>query len=177
MKAGIRIVAIATSFAAGALAIGTITAGGVGFATFLIAAPAAIAASPDAEVYKGWLKPGPPPLERFVKPLALTMEQQQKLKPIFAEAQQRAAQEEAEKAKNPGRDAHVQESGLLTREADFRVLLATVLSQDQMSRYESIAATHDANARTLNPHPAHGHESMDKPTPALVEPSDAPPQS
>ncbi len=68
------------------------------------------------------------------------------------------------------------ESGLLTREADFRVLLGTVLSADQLATYESLASAHDADARTLNPHPSHGHNDMSKPSPTLVEPSDDAPK-
>ena len=125
----------------------------------------ALGATQDVDVYAGWLKPGPPPLERFVKPLGLSSEQQRKLKPIFAQAQAKAAREEAEIAKGRTPSAQVAESALLTREADLRVQLSTVLTQEQMMRYESLTASRAANARTLTPHPAHGHYEMNSPAP------------
>ncbi len=123
-----------------------------------LAVNVALGASQEVDVYQGWLKPGPPPLERFVKPLGLTGDQQQKLKPIFAEAQAKAAKDEAERTQTKTAQAVV-----LTREADMRVRLATVLTAEQMMTYERLTASRAADARTLTPHPAHGHTEMNSP--------------
>lgn len=132
------------------------------------------AADADAGVYQGWSRPGPPPLERFVKPLALTAEQQQKLRPVFAAAQAAAAADEAAKSKANSPNPDTVGTALLTRETDFRVRLAAVLTAEQMGEYERLTAARAANARTLQAHPAHGHSEMDRSGP-LTQPSSAPP--
>jgi len=119
-------------------------------------------AGEEKDVFAGWSKPGPPPLERFVAPLSLTTEQQQKLTPIFADAQAKAAQDEARAnaagAKPSGDDILNQ---MITRDVDFRTRLSTVLTAEQMSRYEALTAARAPRARTLVPHPAHGHGAME----------------
>lgn len=129
---------------------------------------AGTALAADTDVYQGWVKPGPPPMERFVKPLGLSVDQQKKLRPLFNAAQTKAAQ--AAKAKSPvtAKDG----DALLTDEADFRVRLAEVLTAEQLAQYEKLTAARSADSRTLVPHPAHEH--MEATTPAL-EPSAVPP--
>lgn len=133
---------------------------------------AALGASQDADVYAGWLKPGPPPLERFVKPLGLSSEQQKKLKPIFAAAQAKAAKE-AEAAKAKPSSKEIASDALLTRETDLRVQLEAVLTAEQMAAYERLSAPYAANARTLIPHAAHGHSEI-LTSPSVTEASAVP---
>lgn len=120
-------------------------------------------AAGDGDVYAGWLQPGPPPIERFVKPLDLSSEQQKKLKPIFDAARAKAAAD-AEGAKSRVEPADGERVGgvLSQREADFRVQLASVLTSEQMTRYDAVAATRAPSTRTLIPHPAHGHSEGDR---------------
>ena len=142
-------------------------------AAIFLWAGSAVGAQADGGIYDGWLKPGPPPLERFVKPLALTAEQQQKLRPVFAAAQAAAAADEATKSKAKSPNPDTEGAALLTRETDFRVRLSAVLTAEQMGQYERLTAARAANARTLEAHPAHGHSEMSQPGPPN-EPKGAP---
>jgi Spy/CpxP family protein refolding chaperone len=123
-----------------------------------LAAIPALAATPSA----GLIRPGPPPLERFVAPLALTAEQQSKLRPIFAAAQAQAAQDvkdasaEGEKP-DPARMAAARKM----READFRMHLATVLTPEQLSKFENLMADTTPREQSTEPHSAHGHRDSD----------------
>jgi Spy/CpxP family protein refolding chaperone len=124
------------------------------------------ASSPPASVEAGLLKPGPPPLERFVKPLALSSEQQSKLRPIFEQARTQAAQDlnDANADGQPdGRrpTADQMAATLKMREADFRVRLAAVLTPAQMAQYEQLTTDASTHNRTLEGHPAHGHRDSD----------------
>ena len=127
-------------------------------ATTMVAATTFAADSASNGPYAGWLQPGPPPVERFVKPLGLSADQQKKLKPIFDSARSKAA-EDAKAAQARVEPANGERVGgvLSQREADFRVQLATVLSPEQMTQYETLAASSVPSTRTLIPHPAHGH--------------------
>jgi hypothetical protein len=102
---------------------------------------------------------GAPTFEQLTKALDLTAEQQKELRPVFAEAQAKAAREAKEReSKSTGpKDA---ESHLLTRQADLRSRLAAVLTTEQMAEYERLTAAQAAHPRTTNPHPAHGHHDM-----------------
>lgn len=115
----------------------------------------------DKDVFANWNQPGPPPLERFVEPLSLTTDQQQKLKPIFDSAQKQAAQDARRAANGDDRTGDQILNELVIRDADFRTRLAAVLSADQLARYEALTESRAPRTRTLAPHPAHGHGAME----------------
>lgn len=134
----------------------------------LVASGAACAAGSEHDVYAGWLQPGPPPIERFVKPLGLTADQQKKLKPIFDDARAKAARDakDAQSRSEPADGERV--GGVLSqREADFRVQLASVLSAEQMTQYEALVAAQGPSPRTVDPRPAHGHRESNREAPPL----------
>lgn len=112
---------------------------------------APLGAAPANDVYARWTKPGPPPLERFIEPLRLTVAQQLKLKPIFEDAQIKAANDQRERqeghAPNPVADA----SAIVARETAFRERLASELTAGQLKQYELLTAAHFARLRVGNP--------------------------
>lgn len=123
------------------------------------------AGAPDANPYDGWAQPGPPPLERFVKPLGLSASQQEKLQPIFAAAQARAAADnEPDPANTPTPEAS--RSITAVREADLRLRLAAVLTAEQLATYDALAEASSANAARPHSHPTHGHSDMNSAKPA-----------
>jgi hypothetical protein len=131
--------------------------------SLMIASAFAGAAEPAATN----LKPGPPPLERFIKPLGITPSQQAKLKPIFAEAQAQAATDVKEastdgKKPNPAEMAKTQSM----RQADLRLRLATVLTPEQLTGYEQLTASSTPREQTAEMHSAHGHRDVDTPATA-----------
>jgi hypothetical protein len=141
------------------------------------AAPAARATSaPD--VYAGWTRPGPPPLERFVEPLGLSADQQAKLRPIFAEAQAKAAEDDAQGRDRTQRPEAVAAT-MAMRQADLRVRLATVLTPAQMQRFESLTVAQASGRKLPESHPAHGHSDMNSaaPDPATRTPSTTSPET
>jgi hypothetical protein len=119
----------------------------------LVASPLtpAFSAAATKDVYAGWTKPGPPPLERFIEPLRLTVAQQLKLKPIFEDAQIKAANDQRERgeghAPNPVADA----SAIVARETAFRERLASELTAGQLKQYELLTAAHFTKLRAANP--------------------------
>jgi Spy/CpxP family protein refolding chaperone len=119
-------------------------------------------AGENKDVFAGWSNPGPPPLERFISPLALTAEQQKQLKPIFADAQAKALQDEkraeARDDKATGDDILNQ---MVIRDVDFRSRLSAVLTPEQLAQYEALTEARAPRTRTLVPHPAHGHGAME----------------
>jgi hypothetical protein len=123
------------------------------------------AAAADMNPYDGWAQPGPPPLERFVKPLGLSASQQERLKPIFAAAQARAA---ADNAPDPANTPTPEASRSLTavREADLRTRLAAVLSAEQLATWDALTKASSARAARPHSHPTHGHSDMNSAKPA-----------
>ena len=117
-------------------------------AAFLVGT--ALAAAPDA---------GPPSLDRFVQPLGLTAEQQQKLQPVFAEAQAKA------KAMSPEDAAALRPE----READFRVKLSAVLKPEQLAEYDRLTSARPTETTVVQP--AHGHRNMNDASTPSREPS------
>jgi hypothetical protein len=133
--------------------------------SLLLGVTAGGAAAAETNPYDGWVKPGPPPLERFVKPLGLSTSQQESLKPIFAAARARAATDNEQIPTNTptpeaSRSLHA------VREADLRMRLATVLSTEQLATYEALSEAHSASATRPHSHPAHGHSDMNSAKPA-----------
>jgi Spy/CpxP family protein refolding chaperone len=116
---------------------------------------------------QGVTRPGPPPLERFVGPLGLTTAQQQKLRPIFAEAQAQAATDlETLKDDSQKPDESQVIAMVKMREADFRERLAAVLTPEQLSRYNQMTAEQMPRERATEQHSAHGHRDADNPATA-----------
>jgi hypothetical protein len=140
----------------------------------LLSAPAIAAAADPAprkeSVNAGLTRPGPPPLERLVKPLGLSADQQKRLKPLFAEA---VSQAEADvKAVQPGELAAAQK----VREADFRLKLANVLSPEQLTGYERLMAEAAPKETSSEMFSGHGHRDADNAaTAADVDPASARP--
>ena len=130
-------------------------------------AMAAFAAEPGVSASAGLLRPGPPPLERFVTPLSLTAEQQAKLRPIFQQAQQQAA-EDVEAAAADGRkpDAARLDATLRMHDADFRMRVATVLTPAQMTQFEQMTAERTPKEQASEMHNRHGHRESDTPATA-----------
>ncbi|MET0292921.1 MAG: hypothetical protein ABW136_11210 [Steroidobacteraceae bacterium] len=106
-------------------------------------------------VTAGLTRPGPPPLERLAKPLALTADQQTRLKPIFAQAIAQAASD----VKSVERDELVAKQK--ERDADFRLKLAGVLSREQLSRYEALTTDTTPPEQAAEMFSAHGHRDAD----------------
>jgi hypothetical protein len=131
------------------------------------AAMAAFAGEPGVNASAGLLRPGPPPLERFVGPLSLSSEQQAKLRPIFAQAQQQAKQD-VEDAAADGRkpDAARLEATQKMHDADFRMRLAGVLTPAQMTKYEQMTADRTPREQAGEMHNRHGHRESDTPATA-----------
>jgi hypothetical protein len=101
-------------------------------------------------------------MERFIEPLGLTPAQQQKLRPIFAEAQAQAeADLEALKADNQKPEDGRVMGMLKMREADFRERLAGVLTPAQLDRYNQLTAEQLPREQAKEQHPAHGHRDAD----------------
>lgn len=126
------------------------------------------AATPDQSIYADWVQPGPPPVERFVRPLGLSADQQKKLQPIFDDARAKAVADARPRSEPSESDAV---GGVpAQREADFRLRLAAVLNPQQMAQYDALAAARASDARTSDPHPAHGHREGTKEAPALESP-------
>ena len=121
-------------------------------------------AAPTAEV----AAPGPPPLERLVKPLGLSAAQQGTLKPMFAQAQAQAA-EDVKQASSDGKKPDPTElmKTLQMHEADFRLRLAAVLSPEQLAAYEKMTASSTPRAQSSEMHNAHGHRESDTPATAI----------
>jgi len=110
----------------------------------------AVGAAPK-DIYAGWTEPGPPPLERFVEPLRLTLAQQLKLKPIFEDAQVKASQDQGAKGEHHAPNPQLEASVLATRETEFRARLATELTAGQLAQYERLSDAHFARLRVNNP--------------------------
>jgi len=128
-----------------------------------LVAVTANSATPPVSLGAGVLRPGPPPLERFVKPLGLSAAQQSKLRTVFQQAQMQAAE-----------DVRTAEPGQLdaTRkmhEADFHLQLAAVLSPQQLARYDQLTAAMQADDRASESHGAHGHRDSDTPATAIKQ--------
>lgn len=136
-------------------------------AAFIGLATAALAAEPGVSASAGLLRPGPPPLERFVGPLSLSASQQAKLRPIFAEAQ-RQAEQDVEDAAADGRkpDQAQLEAAWRMHDADFRMRLANVLTPEQLTKYEQMTADRTPRERAGEMHGAHGHRESDTPATA-----------
>jgi hypothetical protein len=136
-------------------------------ATMVLLAPISLAGAADAVMnpYDGWAQPGPPPVERFVKPLGLSASQQERLKPIFVAAQAKAA---ADNNPDPANTPTPEASRSLTavREADLRTRLAAVLSAEQLATYDTLTEASSANAARPHSHPTHGHSDMNSAKPA-----------
>jgi hypothetical protein len=113
------------------------------------------------------LRPGPPPLERFVGPLALTPAQQAKLRPAFAEAQKQA-EDDVRDASSDGRKPNPAQldATLRMHDADFRMKLSNVLSPAQMTQYEQMTADTTPREKAAEMHGAHGHHETDTPASA-----------
>jgi len=136
-------------------------------AALLSTAMAAFPAEPGVNASAGLLRPGPPPLERFVAPLSLSAAQQAQLRPMFAQAQQQAEQD----VKDAGADgrkpnATELEATLRMHEADFRMRLATVLTPAQMTQYEQMTADRTPREQASEMHNRHGHRESDTPATA-----------
>jgi Spy/CpxP family protein refolding chaperone len=133
----------------------------------LATAMAAFAAEPGVNASAGLLRPGPPPLERFVAPLSLNAAQQAKLRPLFQQAQQQAAKD-VEDAAADGRkpNAAQLEATLRMHEADFRMRLAEVLTPAQMTQYEQMTADRTPREQAGEMHNRHGHRESDTPATA-----------
>jgi hypothetical protein len=116
------------------------------------------APAPNATV----TRPGPAPMERFIEPLGLTTAQQQKLRPIFAQAQAQAeADLQALKSDEQKPDEGRVMGMLKMREADFRERLAGVLTAAQLDRYNQLTADRLPREQAKEQHPAHGHRDAD----------------
>jgi Spy/CpxP family protein refolding chaperone len=130
-------------------------------------AMAAFAAEPGVSASAGLLRPGPPPLERFVQPLSLTAAQQAKLRPLFQQAQQQAA-EDVKNAAADGRkpDAAQLDATLRMHDADFRMRLAAVLTPAQMTQFEQMTVDRTPREEASEMHNRHGHRESDTPATA-----------
>jgi Spy/CpxP family protein refolding chaperone len=130
-------------------------------------AMAAFAAEPGVSASAGLLRPGPPPLERFVKPLSLTVEQQAKLRPIFQQAQQQAAEDVEAAAADGRKPAAAQlDATLRMHDADFRMRVASVLTPAQMTQFEQMTADRTPKEQASEMHNRHGHRESDTPATA-----------
>ncbi len=128
-------------------------------ALLLVVAGTAVAAD---SVTAGLTRPGPPPLERFVKPLALSADQQARLRPLFAEAQAQAARDVRDAAADGKQVAPAELTAQQKmREADFRTRLASVLSPEQLAGYERLVADAAPRERTGEMNNGHGHRDAD----------------
>lgn len=125
------------------------------------------AVSGAAEPAAPSLAPGPPPLERFIKPLGITPAQRAKLEPIFAEARAQAARDVKEAStdgKKPDPTEMAKTQGM--RQADLRLRLATVLSPEQLTGYEQLTASSTPREQSAEMHGGHGHRDVDTPATA-----------
>ena len=130
-------------------------------------AAGALAAEPGVSASAGLLRPGPPPLERFVRPLSLTPEQQVKLRPIFEQAQQQAA-EDVKEASSDGKKPNPAQlaATLQMHDADFRMRLSNVLTPAQLTKYEQMTVDRTSHGESGEMHGAHGHREVDTPASA-----------
>jgi Spy/CpxP family protein refolding chaperone len=136
-------------------------------AAMLGIATTAVAGEPGVSASAGLLRPGPPPLERFVGPLSLSAAQQAKLRPIF-EAAQRQAEQDVKDAASEGRkpDQAQLEATWRMHDADFRMRLANVLTPEQLTKYEQMTADRTPREQAGEMHGAHGHRESDTPATA-----------
>lgn len=127
----------------------------------------ALDAEPGVSASAGLLRPGPPPLDRFVRPLSLSPAQQLKLRPIF-EAAQKQAEADVKDAAAAGRkpDAAQLEATLRMHDADFRMRLANVLTPAQMTKYEQMTAERTPREQAGEMRSGHGHRESDTPATA-----------
>jgi hypothetical protein len=136
----------------------------------MLAATAALAAEPQTSASAGLFRPGPPPLERFVKPLSLSASQQARLRPVFEKAQAQALKDVEEAGSEGGKaDATRLAATQKMHDADFRVQLAGVLSSEQLVRYEQMTADRTPREQASETHPAHGHHETDTPATGIHE--------
>ncbi len=127
----------------------------------------ATGAEPGVSASAGLLRPGPPPLDRFVRPLSLTPAQQVKLRPLF-EAAQRQAEEDVKDASSDGRKPNPAQldATLRMHDADFRMRLANVLTPAQMTKYEQMTVDRTPREQAGEMRSGHGHRESDTPATA-----------
>jgi hypothetical protein len=134
-------------------------------ATALFLGQALAAEAPSAR--SGVIRPGPPPLERFIEPLALTAAQQQKLRPVFAAAQAQAEADLDTVRADNAEPADEQVMAMVRmREADFRERLAGILTPEQLTKYNHMTADTTPREEKTEQHSAHGHRDADTPATA-----------